>query len=398
MTYDLLIVGAGPAGCAAAVAAAKHGLRVAIVERRRLPRHKTCGGGVPATVEHYFPGLSIADLAEASIRNIRHTWRHATVILAPMTDEDEPVKLYGVCRDRFDAGLAAHAVACGAELLEGVTVREVSVDRGGADLRGELGNNGAAWRARAEYVIGADGATGPVARTAGLSVRRTSAIALEFEVPCDWSDVVGYLDRNTMQIEYGAVRNGYAWAFPKADHLNIGAGVFRGSDDARGGHLSEALAAAAFDLCASLGIQFRPPRSCMHYHPVPLWAGRCRLHHPTGRALLAGDAAALVNPLFGDGILNAVRSGHLAGEAAATGRTLQYTADIYDEIGRDLAAAERMARVFYSAPEICLSVGARRPTATRTAARLLCGEVRYRDLSGRALRRMGAALRKAVLG
>ncbi len=398
MTYDLLVIGAGPAGCAAAACAALGGLRVALVERRRIPRHKTCGGGVPATVQRYFDGLDLAGLADVPIRKMRHTWRYTTGFAADLGSDEEPVRLYCVRRDKLDAGLAAHAARCGADVLDGVTVRDVDVGDAAVDVRGNLGGDGALWKASAEFVIGADGATGSVGKSAGLSPRRTAAIAMEYELPYDWSRYAGGAEPDAIHLVYGTVRNGYVWAFPKADHFNIGAGLFRGSHEPSGTHLSAELETAALEMARALGIQTAPDRSCLHYHPVPVWAGRCRLQHRTGRVLLAGDAASLVNPLFGDGILNAVRSGVLAAQAVINGRTLSYTEDIYAEIGRDLDAAERVARLFYSVPEVCFRLGVMRPSASRTAARLLCGELRYRDVSSLALRRLGSAVRRSVMG
>ncbi len=396
MVYDLLVVGAGPAGCAAAATAARRGLRVALVERHRIPRHKTCGGGVPATVQRYFDGLDIARLADVEVRQVRHTWRHSEGLTAPLGPQNEPPKLLCVRRDRFDAGLAEFAASCGANLMDGVTVREVEIADGRIEARGDMRAGSGEWRAAADFLIGADGATGPVARKVGLAIRRASAMAMEVEVPYDWSRCSGEVEASTIYLEYGTVRHGYAWAFPKSDHLNIGAGLFREAIGARGSDLSAMLSEAVADIGSALGVPTDTGDPCKHFHPVPLWNGRCRLHDRSGRVLLAGDAAALVNPLFGDGILNAVHAGVLAAEAVAAGRTLHYSNDVYAEIGRDLDAAGRIARLFYAVPELCFRIGVMRPTASLTAGKLLCGEMRYRDVSSRALRRIGAAMRTAL--
>jgi len=400
MQYDLIVIGAGPSGCATAITAARAGLRVALVERRRLPRHKTCGGGVPATVGNYIADVDFGPLVDCRIRAMRHTWQFGDAAAAPMDPTRGSDRLWCVRRDLFDAGLASAAVGAGAALVDGVTVRDIAASESGVVVRGATGPDGTAWVAEAGFVVGADGATGATGRLAGVRPKSKAALAVEVEIEHDRSAGAGRghpgavaLSPDTIHLEYGALRNGYAWAFPKADHINVGAGVFRPTGEARDLAVRARLVEAASAMAAALGLPINVGAAAsggtagLRFHPLPIWSGRSQLHDRTQRVLLVGDAASLVNPLFGDGILNAVRSGVLAGTCIAAGESEDYSERLYSDIGKDLDAADRIARVFFAMPETCYRYAVMHPTATRAAAQLLCGDVPYRDVVGRAIRR-----------
>ncbi|HEV2472415.1 MAG TPA: FAD-dependent oxidoreductase, partial [Chthonomonadales bacterium] len=236
--YDVVVVGAGPAGCTAARALAAAGARVALVERRELPRHKTCGGGMPMTVAGLLDtGAGVPPVSvEADTLYLRHTWKYDSPVLARINTEGaEPrVSIWMVQRSIFDYELAQRAAAAGADLLDGLQIKTITRE-GGRRLAVAGEGSGGCWQAAADCVVGADGATGITARASGLQRRRTLAIAMEAEVPHQWGEGHPDLRRDVAHLEYGVVRGGYAWVFPKGEHLNIGAGLFRPrSADGRG--------------------------------------------------------------------------------------------------------------------------------------------------------------------
>jgi flavin-dependent dehydrogenase len=108
--------------------------------------------------------------------------------------------------------------------------------------------------------------------------------------------------------------------------------------------------------------------------------------------LLVGDAAGLINPLFGDGLFHAIRSGRLAAEAVLEGRPDTHTARIHDLLADDFEAARRLARVFYGLPRLSFRYAISRPQATPLAVRLLGGEVSFKGLGRRALGRIAGGL------
>jgi flavin-dependent dehydrogenase len=219
---------------------------------------------------------------------------------------------------------------------------------------------------------------------------------MEVELPHRWGDGHTDLRPDVIHLEYGAVPRGYAWVFPKGDHLNIGAGIFRPRSEEGRGHrgAGSELRRAIKDYAYSLGLAADPDRLPHHAHPIPPWAGRERLNARDGRVLLVGDAAGLVGPLFGDGILSAIKSGLIAAQAIGDDDAAQYTRRLHAAIGREFDAALRLSRIFYQFSAIAYRHGIARPGATAIAARLLSGEALFTDVAGRTLRR----LRRAIAG
>jgi geranylgeranyl reductase family protein len=400
----VIIVGAGPAGNAAAYELARAGARVVLLEKHLLPRHKTCGGGMPMMVSQVLALDEIRDLApdafvECETRTMRHTYDFADPVLAPMNPNEEDItgrtlSLWMVRRSVFDHALALRAAGAGAELRDGHAVHSIEMSAGRA-VRVNAEANGTAWEATADTVIGADGANGVVAREVGLRTKRSLAIAIEAEVPHTWGEGHPDLRPDVCHLEYGAVRRGYAWVFPKADHLNVGAGVFRPRNaDGRGDNTVRVeLRQAIMDYLRLLGVPRREESLVFHAHPLPIWNGLERLQTRDDRVLLAGDAAGLINPFFGDGILHALKSGQIAARAVLCNERAGYTAAISEEFRINFDAALKLAKVFYQWPGFCYRHGVKREGATRTATRLLCGDAMFSDVSGRVMRRIREAMR-----
>ncbi len=401
--YDAIVIGAGPAGATAAYALARAGARVALLEKQIIPRHKTCGGGVPimlsslaATEE--FEGLSPDLFVESYTRFMRHTWKFDDPLLAPINPEgceEKPLAIWMVQRSRFDEALARRAAAAGAELRDGLPVRALELPKNGPALIRAQAKDGATWEGTADTVIGADGANGVTARAVGLRKDRTLAIAIEVEAPHCWGEGHEDLRPEVAHLEYGAVERGYAWVFPKGDHLNVGAGVFRPRRaDGRGdGSVREELQKAILDYLKMLGVPKSADELTFHAHPLPIWDGMERLQTRDNRVLLAGDAAGLINPFFGDGILHAIRSGRIAAASVLAGDQAGYSRAISAEFKSNFDAALRLARFFYQWPGVCYRYGVKRPMASRTAASLLCGSLHYDEVAKRAMSWLKRALK-----
>jgi len=291
--YDVVIVGAGPAGSAAAIALAGRGAAVLLLDRARFPRDKTCGGGVTGRARAAAPCplddvvetvVSEADLRSVDGRVARRAGRSPLV--------------YMTQRWRLDHHLATQAAAAGAEFRDDARCTRIALDRDGGSLIVD------GRRVRARIVIGADGANGTAATQLGLGGNRRLMLALEGHLDLELAPPE--LRTGRLVLESGSIRGGYAWSFPKADHLNIGIGGW--IDE--GPELRVQLAA----FCRRLGVDpdaLEPLRG----HRLPLRAFRSRL--ATTNACVVGDAAGLVDPLTGDGIYESFLSGRLAAEACA---------------------------------------------------------------------------------
>ncbi|MBL1176344.1 geranylgeranyl reductase family protein [Pantanalinema sp. GBBB05] len=401
MHYDLLVCGAGPAGTIAAAQAAQAGLKVALLEKYPLPRHKTCGGGMPVAVQHFLRDLVPEAFVESNVRYMRHTWNFTNPYLGAISPSGSAraLSLWMVRRSVFDHALAQRAVRAGAELWDGLVVRSLQLESQQVVVRAQaLKADGdltpkSEFVATAPYVIGADGANGVTAKATGLRQKRAISLAMEIEYPYQWHDHPE-LKPAIAHLEYGAVKQGYAWIFPKADHLNIGAGVFRfGQADARREpQVKSQLQQAILGYLDLFQLPYDPSSLQFHAHPLPIWNGREPLHTPDGQVLLAGDAAGLINPFFGDGILHAVKSGIIAAECVVNGTTLTYSDRIHAEFAANFDTARTLASCFYQFPSLFYRYGIRQPMATYLATRLLSGDLQFTEIMGRAVRRLGRTM------
>jgi geranylgeranyl reductase family protein len=288
--WDVVVVGAGPAGSSAARSAAEAGASVLLVDRAAFPRYKTCAGGLI--------GASLANIPHAVLETVEDRPRRAVFTRNgehSLTIERQAPFLGMVDRERFDAALADAAVAAGATFRDGVAVRDVRETPGEVELETDGGI------LRARVVVGADGSASRIARYVGVRYR-VSDLGLEDEVPMG-SDTSW---RSTMLIDWGPTPGSYAWVFPKADVAAIGVIQRMGDPDATRAYL------AAWK--ARLGVSDSPT--------VHTSGHLTRWREPDspmrrGRVVVAGDAAGLLEPWLREGISFALRSGTWAGEAAA---------------------------------------------------------------------------------
>ena len=294
--YDVAIVGAGPAGSAAAlrVLQLRPGARVVMLDAAAFPRDKTCGDGIAAHVFDLLDALGVHGLADSTPAVPRLRFRTATGRVAERACA-RPNRV--IRREVFDAALVDAAASRGA-LLRRHRVRTLEVRDDRVVLDGVVA---------ARTVIGADGANSVVRRLLGgapAGPPRSTALAIRGYAP-------SVLDPNALMIEFAdGPYPAYAWSFPVADGgANVGYGVF----DRRGaGNRQEFL-----DALRRLLPGQEPHPATIRGHHLPLSTGP--RFHPDGRVLLAGDAAATVNPLTGEGIYDAVASGALAGRVALLG-------------------------------------------------------------------------------
>ena len=312
-TWDLVVVGAGPAGASTALAArwADPSLRVLLVDRASFPRDKACGDGVAPHVLDLLATVGVTDvladrLPVPELRLSRGPQTVARTMARPA---------YVVPRTIFDARLVQAAVDAGA-VLQHHRVRSVSGAAGVAVLDdGEL---------TGRVVVGADGAHSVVARALGVA-RGPRAVALRGYAP------VSDARRGAQVIAFGARRQpSYAWSFDRGDGLaNVGYGEVMVS----GSRLTRTVMLERLEtlLPGTVGSS-----QDWRAHPLPLSTWR-PLRPGRGRVLLVGDAAGLVNPLTGEGIFYAVATGLLAGAAAAAAvRTGEAPAAAYQRAVRHL--------------------------------------------------------------
>jgi len=211
--------------------------------------------------------------------------------------------------------------------------------------------------------VGADGANGLVARTTGLGDGIVRGVALEGNVPWGPLDPARY--ERTAWVELGVVPGGYGWVFPKGDHANLGVGGWMGEGPRLRGHLDRLARMHGLDAGALTDVRG---------HRLPM--RRLGALAASGRVLLVGDAAGLVDPLSGDGIYEAFVSARLAADAILAGQPEGYEAALSVALDRHAASSWKAKRAADRYPRACLWA-VRAPGVFDTVAGLLRGDLTH---------------------
>ena len=290
---DVAVVGAGPAGSTAAYRLADAGARVVLLDRMSFPRDKPCGGGLTRRATRVLP-FDVSPVVEDAVDKLDVRLRYARTAHHTFR---EPVALM-TQRRRLDHLLAERAAEAGADFRDHVRVRDIETDGALPVVVLEGGE-----RITASVVLGADGANGVSAKALGLGSDRMFGVALEGNAEMTPERERWHRSRVTLELD--TVPGGYAWVFPKADHINLGVGGWASEGPRLRDHLRR--------LCEAHGVRDEE-LTAVRGHRMPLrraWTGVAR-----GRTAVVGDAAGLIDPLSGDGMFEAFLSSELAGAAA----------------------------------------------------------------------------------
>ncbi|MCJ7693895.1 MAG: geranylgeranyl reductase family protein, partial [Anaerolineaceae bacterium] len=209
MKYDVIVIGAGPAGSMSAFHLAKAGKNVLVIEKQHLPRVKACAGGLTLKAQQAIP-FDISPVVDVEAEGGILTFHGKPVLKVAL--EQSLANL--VNRDEFDQFLLNHAITSGAEVIAGTKVTGFTQDNYGVRVNTEQGSY------ETDYLIGADGVNSITARVSGLLPKREVGYAIETElqVPPEVLHAYGAY----VTFDFGALKNGYGWIFPKKDHLSVG--------------------------------------------------------------------------------------------------------------------------------------------------------------------------------
>lgn len=380
--YDLIIVGAGPAGSTAALYAKRCGLRTLLLDKSRFPRDKVCGDAVSGKAVTVLRELDLLEKAQrlpgVAVRTITFGSPDGTVVDVDLRRSRRQDFLTGfvVRRRVFDSFLFDEARAVVDTWVEGFTVRDLVWENG--QVCGVRGEGASKLEYRGRIVLGADGFGSIVARRAGLYRHdpRHWIVALRryYRGVKGLSDQIElhYLDR---------VIPGYFWIFPLEDgNANVGIGMLHAYVKKR-----------RLDLRAILRDTVQSERFRHRFAGASPTESPAGWNLPVGSLhrkiygngfMLLGDAAGLIDPFTGEGIGNALCSARYAvecaGEACGAGdfgeRFLaRYDRRLWDAIGGELKVSARLQKIGSFRPLLNLVI--RRARDSQELRDLICGMI-----------------------
>jgi geranylgeranyl reductase family protein len=337
MEYDVVIVGAGPAGSTAAKNLAEKGVSVLLLDKAEFPRDKPCGGGLPTRVRKRFPYIEpFIDSISYGGKTLSSSLRYVVTI-----ERDKPF-METVLREKFDAGLLDIAKKAGVVFRSGCSVVDVAVQSDKVCCTLENGET-----IESQVIIGCDGVRSIVAEKTNLCEKLENfCICLMQEQPMSPAQIKKYFSEKRMVHFFIKVQGvaGYGWIFPKKNCVNLGIGEF---------HVS------------AQELKSKKPLKEMYEGFVTLLQDQKMLPSDfkienlmgatlpvfplkktyADRVLLCGDAAGFINPITGEGIYYAMVSGQLSADVIADALVKKDTSEQFlsayqrlweKEFGKDL--------------------------------------------------------------
>lgn len=333
--FDVVVIGSGPAGAGAAFKLAENGISVAIIEKEKLPRYKTCGGGFVYRGRKMLP-FDISEVVEKEFSQV-------DILIGDefhlITNRDEPV-ISMVMRDTFDEFLVKKVTEKGGVVIDGCKLTGLR-NEGGKVVLSTTGEE-----ISTRFVIAADGALSPTAKMTGWDKDTRKLIpALEYEVEVSEADFERL--SKTVRFDIDAIPGGYAWSFPKKNHLSIGVASSK--------RTKINLKQWYQDYLVTLGIEQVIAES-QHGFQIPVSPRTDGF--VKNNVFLVGDAAGFADPVTAEGISNSIYSGLLVAEAITEGNydvkatENLYLAKLNEKMLPEIKTGLMLSKFLYSQPKI----------------------------------------------
>ncbi len=307
--FDVAVIGSGPSGASTAFHLAKKGISTVLIEKEKLPRYKTCGGGFVYRGRRDLP-FDISSVVEREFHTVDIFLGNT---LHFKTEREDPT-ITMIMRDSFDNLIVEEAKKQGITLLEENKLIDITFENEKAILTTDK------TKLSVKFVVAADGALSPTAKMAGWTEETRKLIpALEYEVEVPEEDFNRLKDQVRFDID--AIPYGYAWNFPKKNHLSVGVASTKKARINLKKYYQEYL--------KTIGITTILKES-QHGFQIPI-APRTD-GFVKQNVFLIGDAAGFADPITAEGISNAIYSGVLVADAISEAElNLDKAAALYEE-------------------------------------------------------------------
>lgn len=334
--FDVVIVGSGPSGSAAAFYLAEKDISVAIIEKEIIPRYKTCGGGFVYRGRKILP----FDIAEVSEREFYKVDTFIGEDFHFITEREQPIVTM-VMRDTFDELLIKKVLQKGVTVIDNCKLKGLTPNGNNVILTTAQEN------IRAGFIIAADGALSPTAKMAGWKKDTRHLIpALEYEVKVSDADFERL--SKCVRFDVDAVPGGYGWSFPKKNHLSVGVA----STKRKKINLKEYCHKYITDILKIDNVI----SESQHGFQIPVSPRTDGF--VKNNVFLVGDAAGFADPVTAEGISNSIYSGMLAAEAIYEGNLdMKKAGQIYidkleGKLLPELRTGMLLAKFLYDQPKL----------------------------------------------
>ena len=368
---DVAIIGGGASGTTTAFHLASKNKNVFILEKNISSSEKICGGGMSAAVQNWFP-FKLLPIVDEIITNVEFSWCNTDKKIAELSGASP---FWIVRREKLDSFILNQALNAGCNLLTTFNVVNIKKISNVWQITALDGR-----QIEAKAVVIADGSQSPWPKAFNLGPnQRKFASTFSGRV-----ERRGNIEDETARFEFGLVKNGFAWAFPLKNAVNIGMGTFLGNKNSISVQetLKPFLTDLGFDISEVIGKEKK----------LRVWNGHSKLNGEG--ILLVGDAASLCDPFLAEGLRPALMSGFEAAKCLNSwldgdvNNLNSYSYRMQKNWGNSMAWGKRISQVFYRFPKVGYQLGVKRSTAPKRIAQILSGEMSYEDIAKRVIKRL----------
>jgi len=341
---DVLVVGAGPAGSAAAAWAARAGLDTLLVDAAVFPRDKTCGDGLTPRAIHELQLLGLEDWLRAhTVNQGLRAHGFGQTLLLPWPGGSLPDWGSAVARTELDDHLRTTAIKAGAAAVDGARAVDVRLE-GGRVAAVTFRRDGEVFDVSCRRLVVADGVRSPLGKLLGREWHKDTvyAVAGRAYVASSESDDPWISSHLELRGENDEILSGYGWIFPLGSgEVNVGVGTLATEKRPAQVAIRPLMQRYADERRADFGLtgELRAPTSAL----LPMGGAVSQVAGPNWA--LIGDAAACVNPLNGEGIDYGLETGRLVVEVMGAHDDLSavWPGLLRDSYGEAFSIARRLA-------------------------------------------------------